>query len=108
MNVPLAVSTELTGPDGTVIAPSTRPEMISLTLYSSSYTLDSAELADSGEYMCTVKIENEPEMYASTNITTGKIEVLSNSQYIIDKLLYSWWIVSVEAEECGHLSTSVQ
>ena len=75
VTVPLAVSTELTGPDGTVFAPSTRPEMISFTLYSSSYTLDSVESAESGEYTCMVKIEKEPEVYTSTSITTCKLKV---------------------------------
>ena len=73
VRIPLAVSMEWTGPDGTTIVPTTRPEMISFTLYSLSHILDSVELADSGEYTCTVKIENEPEVYASTNITIGKL-----------------------------------
>ena len=73
VSVPVTVSMEWTGPDGTTIVHTTRPKMISFTLYSSSYTLDSVELADSGEYMCTAKIENEPEVYTNTNITIGKL-----------------------------------
>ena len=46
--------------------------MISYTLYSSAYTLDSVESADSGDYTCTVKVENEPEVSISTDITVGK------------------------------------
>ena len=72
VRIPLAVSMVWTGPDGTTVVTTTRPEMISFTLYSSSHTLDSVELADSGEYTCTVKIENEPEVHARTNITIGK------------------------------------
>ena len=74
---PMAISMEWTGPDGTAIMPAPRPEMISFTLYSSSNILDSIELADSGQYTCTVKIENEPEMSTSTNIAIGN----NNSYY---------------------------
>ena len=74
VNVPVAVSMEWTGPDGTAIMPIARPEMISFTLYSSSIIPDSVELADSGEYTCAAKIENEPEMSTSTNITIGNFK----------------------------------
>ena len=56
VRIPLAVSMEWTGPDGTTIGP-TRSKMISFTLYSSLLTLDSVELADSGEYTRTVKLK---------------------------------------------------
>ena len=56
VNVPVAVSMEWTGPHGTVIILATRPEMVSFTLYSSSNILDSVELADSGQYTCTVRM----------------------------------------------------
>ena len=70
--IPVTVSMEWTGPDGTTIVPAIRPEMISLTLYSSSSTLDSVESVDSGEYTCSVIIENEPKVPTSTNITIGR------------------------------------
>ena len=89
MTVPLAVSMEWTGPDGTTIVPTTRPEMISFTLYSSSHTLDSVEFADSGDYSCTVEIENEPKVYAHTSITIGKFTKIKSSQIIIGKLICS-------------------
>ena len=63
------------GPDGTAVASPTRPEMESLTLYtSSSSPLTFVDSADSGEYTCTVRFENfGAEISASTNITIGKI-----------------------------------
>ena len=73
VRIPLAVSMKWTGPDGTTIVPTTRSKMISFTLYSSLLPLDSVELADSGEYTCAVKIETEPEVYTSTNVTIGKL-----------------------------------
>ena len=71
VNVPVVVGMEWTGQDGTAIMSATRPEMISFTLYSSSNILNSVELADCGQYTCTVKIENESEMSTSINITIG-------------------------------------
>ena len=72
VNVPVTISVEWIGPDGMTIMPAEGPEMISFTLYSSSYTLHSIELADSGRYTCTVKVETEPEVYTSTKIIIGK------------------------------------
>ena len=91
VTVPLTVSMEWTGPDGTTIVPTIGSKMISYTLYSSAYTLDSVESADSGEYTCTVKIESEPEdlVSTSTNITIGKRLKTIIYSIIIDKRDYS-------------------
>ena len=69
---PLTITMEWTGPDGATIAPATRAEIISYTLYISSSTLDSVESADSGKYTCSVIIENEPKVSINTNISVGK------------------------------------
>ena len=65
------------GPDGTAVVSPIRPEMKSLTLYtSSSGQLTSVDSADSGEYTCTVRFENfGAEISASTNITIGNINI---------------------------------
>ena len=85
VTVPMAVSMEWTGPDGTTIVPTTKSEMISFTLYSSSHTLDSVEFADSGDYSCTVK--KLTKVYACTSITIGT--KIKSSQIIIGKLICS-------------------
>ena len=87
VNIPVSVSMEWSGPDRAAIMPPTRPEMISFTLYSSSNILDSVELANSGEYICTVRIEDEPEMSTSTNITIGNSKLII---VIIDDLFYHY------------------
>ena len=72
VNVPLSMTIVWKGPDGTIVAPLTRPEMKSLTLYTSlSSRLTSVDSADSGEYTCTVRFENGVEISTSTNITIG-------------------------------------
>ena len=72
VNVPLSMTIVFKGPDGTVVASPIRPEMKSLTHYtSSSSLLTSVVSADSGEYTCTVRFENGVEICASTNITIG-------------------------------------
>ena len=74
LNFPLSMTIVWKGPDGTVVASPTRPEMRSLTLYtSSSGQLTSIDSADSGEYTCMVRFEIGVEVSASTNITIGII-----------------------------------
>ena len=89
VTVPVTVSMEWTGPDGATIVPTIGSKMISYTLYSSAYTLDSVESADSGEYTCTVKVENEPEGSTSTDITVGKRLKTIIYSITVDKLDYS-------------------
>ena len=72
VNVPLSMTIVFKGPDGTVVASPTRPEMKSFSLYaSSSSPLTSVDSANSGEYTCVVRFENGVEISASTNITIG-------------------------------------
>ena len=72
VNVSLSMTIVFKGPDGTVVASPTRPEMKSFSLYtSSSGQLTSVGSADSGKYTCTVRFENGVEISASTNITIG-------------------------------------
>ena len=71
VDVAVTVNTVWTGPDGAVITSATRPERKSFTLYSSVNTLNSVDSADSGNYTCTVSIEQGVEVSASTNMTIG-------------------------------------
>ena len=72
VNVSLSMMIVWKGPDGTIVASPTRPEMKSLTHYtSSSSLLTSVDSADSGEYTCTVRFKNGVEVSASVNITIG-------------------------------------
>ena len=72
VNVTLSMTIVWKGPDGTVVASLTRPEMKSFTQYTSSTSpLTSVDSADSGEYTCMVRFENGVEISASTNITIG-------------------------------------
>jgi hypothetical protein len=74
VNIPLSMTIEWKGPDGTVVVSPTRPEMRSFALYrAASNRLTSVDSADSGEYSCTVEFDNfGTEISASTNITIGK------------------------------------
>ena len=65
------------GPAGTAVPSPTRPEMKSLTLYtSSSGQLTFVDSADSGEYTCMVRFENfGADIFTSTNITIGNINI---------------------------------
>ena len=72
VDVPVTIRVAWNGPDGTEIA-STAPEMKTHTLYISSSTLHSIELADSGNYTCTVGIENGAEVSTNASIKIGNI-----------------------------------
>ena len=62
-----------TGPNGRTIVSASNVTMKSLTLYRSSYTLNSVESSDSGAYTCTMSIESGlVEVSTRTNITIGK------------------------------------
>ena len=77
VNIPfMSVTTVWKGPDGTVVSPTVRPKMESLTLYTSSNHLTSVDSADSGEYTCTVSFKNGVMISASTNITIGNYKLL--------------------------------
>ena len=71
VDVPVTVNTVWTGPDGTILTSATRSEKKSFTLYASVNTLHSVDSADSGNYTCTVTVEDGVEVSASTNITIG-------------------------------------
>ena len=71
VDVPVTINTVWTGPDGTILTSATRPEKKSFTLYASVNTLHSVDSADSGNYTCTVSVEDGVEVSASTNITIG-------------------------------------
>ena len=73
VDVPVSISIVWTAPEETYnIASTTNPVMKSLTLYTSSSTLNSVESSDSGNYTCTVSIESEIEVSARANIIIGK------------------------------------
>ena len=71
VDVPVTINTVWTGPDGTILTSATRPEKKSFTLYASVNTLHSVDSADSGNYTCTVSVEDGVEVSASTNVTIG-------------------------------------
>ena len=73
VDVPVTINTVWTGPDGTILTSATRPEKKSFTLYASVNTVHSVDSADSGNYTCTVSVEDGVEVSASTNITIGII-----------------------------------
>ena len=72
VDVPVKLNVVWNGPDGTIIQP-TSPEMKTLTLYVSSSALHSTELIDSGNYSCTVGIENGVNVSTNTNIQIGNV-----------------------------------
>ena len=72
VDVPVTVNTVWTRPDGLTITSATNPTMKSLTLYTSSSTLNSVESSDSGDYTCTVSIGGGRGVSAKTNIIIGK------------------------------------
>ena len=74
VHVPVTVNTVWTGPDGAVITSATRPERKSFTLYASVNTLHSVDSADSGNYTCTVSVEDGDTVSSSANITIGKVD----------------------------------
>ena len=71
VDVTVTVNTVWTGPDGAVLTSATRPEKKSFTLYSSVNTLHSVDSAHSGNYTCTVSVEQGIEVSASTYVTIG-------------------------------------
>ena len=72
VDVPVTVNIVWTRPDGSTITSATNPTMKSLTLYTSSNTLNSVESSDSGNYTCTVSIGGRGGVSARTNIIIGK------------------------------------
>ena len=71
IDVTVTVNIVWTGPDGAVLTSVTRPEKKSFTLYSSMNTLHSVDSAHSGNYTCTVSVEQGVEVSASTYVTIG-------------------------------------
>ena len=75
VDVPVTMNVAWSGPDGTDVV-STAPEMKTFTLYVSSSTLYSIELTDSGNYTCTVGIENGVKVSTNTSIKIGNVRKL--------------------------------
>ena len=72
VDVPVNIKIVWTGPNEIAIASSINPMMKSLTLYTSSNTLNSVEYSDSGDYTCTVSIASEIEVSVITKVKIGK------------------------------------
>ena len=73
VNVPLAISTVWTGPDGSTLSSGTPPVMKSLTHYISKAKLNYIESADSGNYTCTVSIGGKIRASVSKVVVVGKL-----------------------------------
>jgi hypothetical protein len=56
VDVPVAITTAWTGPDGSTLLSAAPPVMMSFTHYTSDLKLNYVESADSGNYTCTVSI----------------------------------------------------
>ena len=77
LNVPVPVNIVWIGPDQTTVISTTNSAMKSLTLYTSSFTLNSVESLDSGNYTCAVntvggRLDLNTTVSARINIMIGK------------------------------------
>ena len=71
MDVLVTVNTVWTGPSGALLSVS-HPVMKSLTLYTSSGSLNFVQTVNSGDYICTVRIGSDTkEVSARANIMIG-------------------------------------
>ena len=71
VDVPVAVSTEWTGPDGSTLASAFPPTMRSFTHYTSKAKLNYVESADSGAYTCTVSIDGKTVPTVERKVVVG-------------------------------------
>ena len=72
VDVPVAISTVWTGPDGSMLTSAASPVMKSFTHYTSKAKLNYIESVDSGNYTCTVSIEGKPRASIGRKIVIGK------------------------------------
>lgn len=73
VDVPVEVHTEWSSPDGAALVFGTqRPMMKSFSRYTSKAVLSYVEPEDSGEYTCTVTIENGTKLSMTKVIQIGK------------------------------------
>lgn len=72
VDVPLSISTWLVGPDGSSLRYTSRPIRLSFTHYTSTAVLSYIDLADSGEYTCTINIGSEITMSANHSVIVGR------------------------------------
>ena len=88
VDVPVTVSTMWTGPEGSTLMYTNPPIRLSLTHYTSTAVLKDIELADSGEYTCTIDIENEITMSANNSVIVGRCKLACDFYIIITLWLY--------------------
>ena len=72
VDVPVAISTVWTGPDGSTLRSTYPPKRLSTTHYTSMAVLSDIKLADSGEYTCTADIGNEITISAKESVVVGR------------------------------------
>ena len=73
MDVPVAISTAWTGPDGSTLISGAPPVMKSFTHYTSKAKLNYVESADAGNYTCTVSIGGKIRASVSKIVVIGKL-----------------------------------
>ena len=82
VDIPVAVSTVWTGPDGLTLMSAAPPVMMSFTHYTSEAKLNYIESADSGNYNCTVIIGGKRWISVEKKIVIGN---LNHDNYYSDK-----------------------
>ena len=73
MDVPVDITTVWSGPDGSTLMSDASPVMKSFTHYTSKLVLNYAELADSGNYTCTVNIRRKIRASVSKEVIISKL-----------------------------------
>ena len=71
VNVPLNITAGWTGPDGSTLRPAAPAAMESTTHYTSTVVIRQVELANAGDYTCTISLETDIRMTAEKQVIVG-------------------------------------
>ena len=76
VDAPVTISTVWIGPDGSPLMYANYPTRLSFTHYISTAVLRNIDLADSGEYTCTINVGSEITMSANHSVIVGRYTLI--------------------------------